>query len=401
MSGDGARATVFLCVLAAVCEGIDLQAAGVAAVGIASEFKPTTAQLADFLTASTLGLFVGALLGGRLADRIGRKRVLVGSVALFGLFSLTTPWAWDIRSLAAARLLTGLGLGGALPILIALVDESSRPARRHANVALAYSGNPVGGALISLVLFTIAAAHWRIIFVVGGVLPLLLAPAMALGIRESAAFRNDVDRSAVRPASLTAMFSHGRALPTLLLWVSFFLGLLTLYLFLAWLPTLLIDDGLSRSQAALAQTGFNLGGALAALIIGVLLDGAHRWRAVIVTFIALPLLLIALSHAPPQLPALLLLACLMGCAVLAAQAFLYAMAPAVYPTWIRGAGVGAAVAVGRLGSIVGPRLGGHLKASGLGYSHLLMHLLPYVLVGSVCALLLAQQLFRDRPQGRL
>ena len=395
---DGARRTVFFCVLAAICEGIDLQASGVAAVGIQSEFKPSADQLANFLSASTLGLFVGALLGGRLADSIGRKRVLVGSVALFGLFSLLTPLGAGLNSLSAARLLTGLGLGGALPILIALVAESSRDSRRNANVSLAYSGNPIGGAIISLVLSAIASAQWRLIFVVGGVLPLLLAPVMAFGIRESSTFRERTadPRPALRAGSFTAILAEGRALPTLVLWVSFFLGLLTLYLFLAWLPTLLMTHGLSRPQAAFAQVGFNLGGAVAALTTGVLLDGTRRWGAVIVTFVALPLVLVALAHAPAQLPVLLALVCLMGCAVLAAQAFLYSMAPALYPTLIRGVGVGAAVAIGRTGSIVGPKLGGYMKAAGLDYSQLLMHLLPIVVAGSVCALILARYLFSTR-----
>jgi MFS transporter, AAHS family, 3-hydroxyphenylpropionic acid transporter len=397
---SAARRTVLFCVLAAICEGVDLQASGVAAVGIQGEFRPTPGQLADFLTASTLGLFIGALLGGRLADSVGRKTVLVTSVALFGLFSLLTPLADSMGSLAIARLLTGLGLGGALPILIALVAESSPEGRRHANVSLAYSGNPIGGALISLVLFVVATAHWRLIFVVGGVLPLLLAPAMAFGIQESGPFqtRATLTVGSLRAGSFAAILRGGRAVPTWLLWISFFLGLLTLYLLLAWLPTLLIGNGLSRPQAALAQVGFNLGGALAALTIGVLLDGARRWSAVIVTFIALPATLVALAHAPAQLAVVLALVFLMGCAVLAAQAFLYSMAPVPYPTLIRGVGVGAAVAIGRTGSIVGPKLGGYLKAAGFGYSQLLLHLLPIVLLGSCCGLLLARHLFRVRSQ---
>src|SRR5271166_2042537 len=105
--------TMLFCVLVALCEGIDLQAAGVAAAGIGAEFKPTPDQLGTFFSASTFGLFIGALIGGRLADHIGRKKVLVASIALFGLFSLLTSYAADVQSLTWARALTGLGLGGA------------------------------------------------------------------------------------------------------------------------------------------------------------------------------------------------------------------------------------------------------------------------------------------------
>jgi AAHS family 3-hydroxyphenylpropionic acid transporter len=399
--GAAARRTILFCVLAAVCEGIDLQAAGVAAVGIGAEFQPAPDQLANYLSASTLGLFFGALIGGRLADSLGRKGVLIASIALFGLFSLLTPLAWDLPSLTYARLLTGLGLGGALPNLIALVAESSAPNRRNLNVALMYSGNPIGGAIVSLVLLLIATSQWRRIFLVGGILPLILAPLMAFGVRESAAFRHAAAQAAELPkrGSFLSIMREGRAVPTLLLWASFFLGLLTLYLFLSWLPTLLIGNGLSRGQAAVAQIGFNVGGAVAALVIGLLLEGRVRSLSLVTTFVALPLLLIALARAPAQVATILILVCLMGCAVIAAQAFLYAAAPSVYPTSIRGVGVGATVAVGRIGSIAGPKLGGMLKSAGHDYAHLMMDLLPIVIVGSVCALILAWYTSRRPSAG--
>jgi AAHS family 3-hydroxyphenylpropionic acid transporter len=399
--GAAARRTIVFCLLAASCEGIDLQAAGVAAGGIAAEFHPTPDQLGNFFSGSTFGLFIGALLGGWLADRLGRKGVLVVSIALFGLFSLLTPLAWSIQSLAAARLLTGLGLGGAFPNLIALVSESSRGNRRNANVALVYSGNPFGGALISLVTLLLAGAHWRAIFVVGGVLPLVLAPIMAAGLQESAAFR--AARSARAPGvsrgNLLTVLGEGRAVGTLLLWISFFLGLLTLYLLLNWLPTLLQGYGFSRSESAGAQIGFNIGGAVAALVIGHLLESRRRTASIIVTFVMVPILLLALARSPAQLSIVLSVVCLLGCAVLAAQAFLYAMAPTIYPTTIRGLGVGAAVAIGRIGSIVGPKLGGMLKSAGHGYSQLLMDLLPIAIVGSLCALALAWRMHGRAQAG--
>jgi AAHS family 3-hydroxyphenylpropionic acid transporter len=430
--------TLLCCAVAAFCEGIDLQAAGVAAGGIVAEFKPSAEQLGTFFGASTLGLFIGALLGGRLSDSLGRKRVLVASIALFGLLSLLAPLAWDMQSLSWARLLTGLGLGGCLPNLVALVNEASAAHRRSANVALVYGGMPFGGALASLISLSIAAAHWRWIFIVGGVAPLLLAPIMLGVLPESPAFLRAADGAAAagmpqagmpqagmpqagmpqagmpqagmpqagmpqvgvpqagvpragvpRAGSVRALLSEGRVLTTLLLWVSFFLGLLTLYLLLNWLPTLLVGNGLTGPQAAAAQIAFNVGGGLATLLMGQLLEGRLRTISILTTFIALPLLLLLLSRAPAQLAPVLSIVFLLGCAVLAAQAFLYAVAPGCYPTAIRGIGVGAAVAIGRLGSIAGPKLGGSLRAAGLNFAQLLEHVLPIVVIASVAALLLA------------
>ena len=411
MSHDRRFATIVCCLLAAFCEGIDLQAAGVAAGGIGPEFKPNPDQLGTFFSASTFGLFIGALAGGRLADSIGRKHVLVASIAIFGVASLLTPLAWDMRSLCGARLLTGLGLGGALPNLIALVNECSAAGRRSANVALMYSGAPFGGAVASLISMSIAPSHWRWIFIAGGVAPLIIAPIMLLKLRESPAFERvrsaagmsgsadargaDARAANPRPGSFLAILAAGRAVPTLLLWVSFFLGLLMLYLFLSWLPTLLVGNGMSKPQAAAAQIAFNVGGGLAALLMGQLLEGRLRRAAVVTTFVALPALVVLLSRTPPQLGITVLIVFLLGCAVLAAQAFLYAIAPACYPTSIRGVGVGAAVAVGRIGSIVGPKLGGVIKAAGHSYSQLLTDLLPIVVVGSMAAMALAWYTGRD------
>ena len=379
--------TIFFCLLAAVCEGFDLQAAGVAAAGILGELKPNPDQLGTFFSASTLGLFFGALIGGRLSDRIGRKRVLVVSIALFGLFSLLTAFAWDLNSLIAARLLTGLGLGGALPNLIALAAESAASDRRNASVAMVYSGNPLGGALASLLSLLVLGSHWRWIFLAGGIAPLLLAPIMAVAMTESSAFGRREPTSTAGGA--LAILRQGRAPWTLLLWISFFLALLTLYVLLNWLPILMHEGGLTRTQAAGAQIGFNIGGALAGLLMGRLLEGPLRGISLIVTFVAMPTLIAVLANAPAALTPIVCIIFLLGCAVIAAQAFIYAQAPAGYPTAIRGIGVGAAIAMGRLGSIVGPKLAGTLKAAGHSGPRLLLDILPLVIACSVCALWLA------------
>jgi AAHS family 3-hydroxyphenylpropionic acid transporter len=227
-----------------------------------------------------------------------------------------------------------------------------------------------------------------------------MAPIMLAKLRESPAFarmHDDLADGKRRQNSLIAIFAAGRAMPTLLLWISFFLGLLMLYLLLSWLPTLLVGNGLTKPQAAAAQIAFNIGGGLAALLMGKLLEGRLRRAAVLTTFVALPLLILLLSRAPPLFNLTVLIVFALGCAVIAAQAFLYAVAPACYPTSIRGLGVGAAVAVGRIGSIAGPKLAGLLKAAGHSYSQLLTDLLPIVVLGSITAIALAWYTQRATP----
>jgi AAHS family 3-hydroxyphenylpropionic acid transporter len=223
---------------------------------------------------------------------------------------------------------------------------------------------------------------------------------MIAKLRESPAFehlRGAPDGGGVQAprGSVLAIVTQGRAIPTLLLWVSFFLGLLTLYLLLNWLPTLLVGNGMTKPQAAAAQIAFNAGGGMAALLMGQVLEGRMRAAGIIATFVALPALILLLSRAPAQPALTVLIVFALGCAVLAAQAFLYAAAPACYPTPIRGIGVGAAVAIGRIGSIAGPKLGGVLKAAGHSYSQLLTDLLPIVVLGSLTAVALAWYMRRN------
>jgi AAHS family 3-hydroxyphenylpropionic acid transporter len=372
----------------ALCEGFDLQAAGVAAAGIAAEFKPTPDQLGTFFSTSTLGLFLGALAGGRLADSYGRKRVLVASVLLFGLCSLLTATAHDIGALSWARFFTGWGLGGVFPNLLALVNESSTPQRRSASVALVYSGMPFGGAVASLVSMLTAPTHWRLIFLVGGAIPVVLAPILIAVLRESSEFERAA-RASPNHGSFIAVFADGRAIVTILLWLSSFLELLILYLLLSWLPTLLVASGFSKAEAAGVQIAFNVGGALAALSIGRLLEGRARNLSIITACVAVPFFVLLLSRVPPQLSWVVVTVFALGGSVLAVQGFLYATAPRCYPTLIRGVALGTAVAMGRLGSIVGPKLGGTLRAAGHSSSELLMDIVPIVLVGSVTALVFA------------
>jgi MFS transporter, AAHS family, 3-hydroxyphenylpropionic acid transporter len=403
----GTTTTIAGCIGVAFCEGFDLQSAGVAAGGIVSEFQPTSEQLGTFFSASTLGLFAGALLGGRLSDSFGRKRILIGSIVLFGLFSVVTAAAHDVQALSWARLVTGGGLGGVFPTLLALVSESSSTRRRNVNVALVYSGMPFGGAIASLVSMLTAPEHWRLIFIAGGVTPLVLAPLMHRMLRESSEFERSSAAAVATAGTLgfetlpktgnfLAILADGRAAATLLLWFSSFLELLTLYLILSWLPLLLVGSGFTKSEAAGVQVAFNVGGGLAALGIGPLLESRVRNPSIVAAFVSVPLFILLLSRSPSQLMLVTLIVFGTGGSVLAAQSFLYAAAPRCYPTLIRGVALGAAVAVGRVGSIVGPKLGGTLKAAGHSSGQLFMDILPLVVLASVAGLWFAWQTSRSR-----
>ena len=180
--------TVTLCFIVALIEGLDLQSAGIAAAGIRQAFELDQKMMGWMFSASIIGLLPGAFFGGWLADRIGRKRVLIGAVILFGIFSLWTAYVSSVNGLLLARLMTGLGLGAALPNLIALCAEAVEERRRGTAISIMYCGVPLGGA-IAAVVGMLGGENWQTVFIVGGVAPLLVAPLLIFALPESRDFR--------------------------------------------------------------------------------------------------------------------------------------------------------------------------------------------------------------------
>jgi len=385
------RRTIWLCVLVAVLEGFDLQAAGVAAPKLVPAMGLEPSIMGWFFSVSTIGMFLGAYLGGWLSDRIGRKTVLLLSVVLFGLCSILTGLAQDETQLIAARLITGVGLGGALPNLIALVSENSAPERKGRAVALMYCGTPIGGAIASVA--ALYTDDWETIFHLGGTLPLLFAPLL-LWLLPSSKAQSVTAGPAGRIGVATALFGGGRAAPTLLLWATFFTTLLVLYLLLNWTPSLLTTQGFDRGAITLFQMVFNLSGGVACLIVASWLDGRRVIWIGAAAFAAIVLFLGLMTVMPAQIELVALIAAGLGSGVLVAQALLYGLSSKLYDVRHRGAGTGAAVSVGRLGSAVGPLLAGAVLAAGLSPDQLLLSIIPFAVVGGICALILIAKVQR-------
>ncbi len=268
--------TIGLCFLVALLEGLDLQATGVAAPHMAKAFALTPAMLGWVFSAGLLGLLPGAFIGGWLADRLGRKAILIVAVLLFGGFSLGTAHADTYTSLLIARLMTGLGLGAALPILIALASEAAPQRLRSTAVSVTYCGVPLGGAIASVIGMAGLGEDWRAVFYVGGIAPIAIAFVLMVWLKESQAFRAQPAASTGGNGMLAQLFGPGQVSRTLLLWVACFFTLTVLYMLLNWLPSLLIGQGYSRPQAGAVQILFNLGGAAGSFLTGRMMDRAWR-----------------------------------------------------------------------------------------------------------------------------
>lgn len=381
---------IFLCFLVAAFEGMDIQAMGVAAPGLAPAFGLTPAQLGQVMSASTVGLMLGAAVGGWLSDWIGRARVIALSMGVLAIFSLATMAAPDYFSLRIIRLLAGLGLGGAFPNLIAVIAECTPSRSRTTSLAWMYIGFPAGGAAAGLVASWASAGDWRAVFYAGGLGPLLLVPALLLGLPKATPKDGQLSPAGLATARAGDNYLL-RFAPTVTarLWVSYFFTLLVVYLLLNWLPSLAIAAGYSHLQAAHSSIILNAGAVLGSLLLGGLTDRVVPRRALVVTYLGMITALLVLAARNGTY--LFAGAFFAGFFVIGGQLILYAMAPALYPAPVRGTGVGAAVAVGRLGSILGPVLAGLWLSHGFGSETVPLIAVPGLLVAFAAAVSLARR----------
>jgi len=376
------------CAAVLFLDGFDTQAIGYVAPALAKEWGLSKAALGPVFSAGLFGLMIGALVFGPLADRIGRKRIIIFSTLAFGIGTFATAFIADVNALLAIRFLTGLGLGGAMPNAIAMTSEFSPHRRRATMVMVMFCGFSIGAALGGLLAAALIPQFgWRSVFAVGGVAPLLLAPILALRLPESVRFLALTGQAPARVAELLGrinpkagftpatqfvvhepqlagmpvlhLFREGRTLPTLLLWVVFFMSLLDLYFLSNWLPTVLNDLGASVSSAALIGSMLQVGGVVGTFALGSIIDRFSFRALALVYFVAVFAVgaIGQLGHSVALVTAAIFAA---GFCIVGGQIAANALAAGFYPTSVRATGVGWALGIGRVGSIIGPLVGGAL-----------------------------------------
>ncbi|SAL57608.1 major facilitator transporter [Caballeronia cordobensis] len=404
-----------LCFLIVALDGFDIAIIGFIAPHVRSDWNLSVIALGPLFSAGLLGLMMGAFLSGPLADRIGRRGVLILSVAWFGAACLGSAAAPNIEWLVVLRFLTGFGLGGAMPNAITLTSEFSPERRRGTLLTLMFCGFSLGSALGGVVTaYLVAEFGWRGVLVIGGLLPLMLVPVLWFALPESVRFLalgkgNEARIAAIlkrvapdRAAADTRYFTSGErasASPvarlfdadyrrgTLLLWLAFFMSLLLLYMLINWLPILGARAGLSLKQASVFAGLLQGGGVLGAIVLGVLIDRFDAYKVVSAAYLvgAAAVASLAAAGSAWWLAAGIFVT---GFCVSGSQVCANVIASGFYPTSSRATGVAWALGVGRIGAIAGS-FGGALMLSA-GWSNAALYLvlaLPAGLsaVGIFCA----------------
>lgn len=378
---------IILCGCVAVLDGFDTQSIGFLAPAISETLNHPLPGFAPVFVAGLLGLMTGAAILGPLADRVGRKWVVICATFGFGTMSFLSAYVTSFEQLVFLRFLTGIGLGGALTNVVALTAEYAPRRLQAIFVSLLFTGMPLGAGLGGLVAAAMLPVWgWQSVFIVGGILPMVLACILVFRLPESARFlvARNADQTQVKalvrrmvpqlkdlegirlipgaPAPrgmpLRHLFTEGRAAGTLLLWVSYFMNLLIIYFIVSWLPAVLRHAGMDMSAGITAISLFSAGGVVGSLLQGLVMRAVGARRCLTIEFTLAMLLIGSLGLLPPSPELLFTVSVLLGIVVQGAQAGLNALVAEFYPTAIRSTGVGWALAVGRIGSIIGPVLGG-------------------------------------------
>ena len=378
----------FWCLLAMMADGFDLLNASIAGPALIKEWNISRAALGPVFSASLVGFFFGAPLFGYLGDRFGRKRTIIISLVFLGLSTFVCAFAANLQELLWLRFLSGVGLGGVIPNVIALNSEFAPKKLRATFLVVISMGISLGGSIPGIVGVTLMPTYgWPVIFIVGGIVPLAVGLLMIFAVPESIKFlvlRGGRDETVQRLAhridpdlavapgssfvldpgegstktrgSMTGLFRDGWAVVTVLVWLIFVLNLMANNLLNAWLPMIVQTGGHSAAQGAYAGTLYQLGGSFGGLLIGIFIDRLGLKVLAVMFVIAVPV--VAFTGTPGLSDVLLLvMAFLSGCVVTGMQNALNASAGLIYPTSLRANGVGYALGVGRVGSVAGPLLG--------------------------------------------
>ena len=378
-----------LCGLCLIMDGFDVQSWGFVAPALFTEWGITSAA-GRVASMTLIGVMIGSLLFSMLADKIGRRPVLIGATLYFSALTLITARVTTLDQLLIIRFIAGLGLGAIMPNAVALVGEYSPKQSRVMAMLVVSNGFTVGAAVAGFIAtYLIPRFGWRSVFYFGGTVPLVIGLLMFVALPESLQFLTLKKKSgdliakwlkrvepsiALTPASqfvvneekkegvpIVTLFHEGRATGTLLLWTMQFMNLINLYMLSTWLPTIARGMGLAATAALMVGTMFQTGGAIGSIAIGKPIEKWGFFGVLIACFGGAAVMIALIGQPGLTKSMLFVVVFLAGWGIFAGQAGNNAVAATYYPTTLRSTGVGAALGVGRIGSILGPYVAEYMR----------------------------------------
>ncbi len=379
----------FLCLLCLMADGFDAQALGYVVPAMSKQWGVEPGLFKHAFSVGLLGMAIGALALGSLADYVGRRRIILLCALVVGISTWLMGAVTSLEQLIALRLCAGLAIGGLIPNTLTLAAEFSPTRNRAAVVMITACGISTGAALGGLVAGLLIEQHsWPIVFHFGGGLSLGLALLFFFVLPESIHFQalkkpNDprffralskifpqrdfplgtrfvTGETKRKGFTVQHLFTEGRAVQTLLVWLIYFLCLLEIYFLASWLPTLLSKAGVPLQWSVYSTSALQIAGTVAALTMGPLLERFNPARILMLLFILAGAALLLIGRAVDNHALLMFSAALVGFGVVGGQGGMHAIASRIYPTSMRSTGMGWGLGIGRIGSIVGPVIGGIL-----------------------------------------
>lgn len=397
-------------------DGFDVVAMSVAGPSITSDWGITDGEKGWILSSALIGMAIGAAFLAPYSDVIGRRKLILLATIMIGSSMVVTGFIPEsVSIMMAIRVVSGLGIGVIMAAGAAIASEFAPDRYRNLAVTTVVMGYPFGAMVVGPIAnWIIPVFGWEMLFVFGGLATLLLGGIFYFILPESLEYlatrkdqnddtleelntalkrlnRDPIDTLPAPPqneaqaGNVTALLRNDFALPTWGIWSIYFLGFLTMYFLLSWIPSLFVDAGYSRSQGIFALTLFNAGAIIGIVAIGWISTGRKIAKAISVFFITSAALLVIISQLKPDSLTLLNGGILVvGLFLQGAFTAMYALAARVYPTSLRATGIGWAAGLGRTGAILSPIAAGYLAVQGWGlYPLFLLFALPAFVAGII------------------
>ncbi|WP_349886156.1 aromatic acid/H+ symport family MFS transporter [Pantoea ananatis] len=425
LSGGQIRLIV-LCFIVVALDGMDIAIMGFIAPSLKASWNVTNHELGVVISAALIGLALGAMIAGPLADRFGRRLMIIFSVLFFGLWTLVTAFSHTIEQMILFRFLTGLGLGAAMPNVSTLVAEYAPERRRSFIITVVFCGFTFGAASGGFAAsWLLPRYEWHSVLLLGGILPLLVLPVLIRQLPESVRFlisrgapserirtilermipgstnphcqfqSSEADANQPDKNAIATVISPRYRTGSLMLWGGYFMGLFLVYLIGSWLPSLVSKQGMTVTQAAIITAMYQAGGTLGSLFAGWLMDRFNANLALAVIYFCGGIAIVALGFSPAQVTVMSSIAFCSGFCFNGANTGMNALSASYYPTHARATGSSWMHGVGRIGAILSAFVGAEMLS--LGWSFNLIFLLLAIPAVLTTAMLVIKNRYGFKP----